>query len=87
MPPRRRIPSRADPPDTAIPPAAPALPDRGWVRATRVLYAGTARAHLPGDLVSAENVARNGWHDGVEALPEPPGPHVAVPAQSAPGDE
>lgn len=61
------------------PPAAPARPARrpaarpaagpAFVRATRRLSTPDGGlAHVPGDLVPAQNVARNGWADGVEPV-------------------
>lgn len=33
--------------------------------ATKPLFIGYARAHSPGDRVPVDNIARNGWEDGV----------------------
>lgn len=37
-------------------------------KAVKPLYVGNARAHNPGDIVSAEVVKKYGWEDRVESL-------------------
>ncbi len=63
--------------------------------AIQQLFIGYALAHSPGDQVPAENVARNGWEDGVanpgtkaaneaQNIAESDGPPVAATASPAP---
>lgn len=54
--------------DELAPALPPARPEPAFLRATKRLYVGVALAHVPGDLVPAQNVEPNGWADGVEPI-------------------